>query len=78
MKKPRAEPKREFEVHSVIRPLLLAPGSTSGRLPRRLRHEFHAVYMATDPYVVSEPDRAGLQELCNRYHFVAQLPPYVC
>jgi len=57
----------EFEVRRVIRPLLVAPGSGSGRLPRRLRHEFDAAYMATDPYLVSEPDRAALQELIQQH-----------
>jgi glycosyltransferase involved in cell wall biosynthesis len=62
--------KREFEVCRVIRPSLLAPDSTSGRLPRRLRHEFHAAHMATDPYVVSEPDRAAMQELIQQHDVI--------
>lgn len=59
--------KREFEVHRVVRPLLVWPGRPPRGLSQRLRHEFDSTYMATDPYVVSEPDRNGLQELIEQH-----------
>lgn len=62
--------RREFEVLRIIRPLLLAPGRSLGGLPQRFRHEFDPTYMATDPYAVSEPDRAGLQELIQQHDLV--------
>lgn len=62
--------KREFEVCRIIRPLPVAVGGSFGRLPQRLRHEFDPTYMATDPYVVNEPDRKGLQELIQQHDLV--------
>ncbi len=62
--------RREFEVRRVIRPLPVAPGRPFGRLPERFRHEFDPTYMATDPYAVSEPDRAGLQELIQKHDVI--------
>lgn len=62
--------KREFEVHRVIRPLLVTPAKTVGQLPLRLRHEFDPTYMATDPYIVSDSDRAVLQELISQHDVI--------
>ena len=62
--------KREFEVWRIIRPLPVAVGGSCGRLPQRLRLEFDPTYMATDPYVVHEPDRTGLEELIQQHNFV--------
>lgn len=62
--------KSEFEVRRVVRPLLIPPGSALGRLPQRLRHEFDPGYMATDPYIASELDRANLQELIQQHDVV--------
>lgn len=62
--------RREFKVRRIIRPLPVAQGSPLGRLPQRFRHEFDPTYMATDPYVVSEPDRAGLQELIQQHDVI--------
>jgi glycosyltransferase involved in cell wall biosynthesis len=62
--------RREFEVRRIIRPLPVAPCSSFGRLPQRFRHEFDPTYMATDPYSVSELDRAGLQELIQQHDVV--------
>lgn len=62
--------KCEFEVCRVIRPLLVAPDKSLGRFHHRFRHEFDPTYMATDPYVVSEPDRMGLQELIQQHDVV--------
>src|SRR5271167_4091328 len=58
--------KREFEVCRVIRPLRVAPDMSFGQFQQRFRHEFDPTYMATDPYAVSEPDRAGLLELIQQ------------
>jgi len=57
----------ECEILRVIRPLKVAPGRPARRLPERFRHEFDPKFMATDPYAVSETDRAGLQELVKEY-----------
>jgi polysaccharide biosynthesis protein PslH len=62
--------KREFRVHRVIRPLLVAPGGASRQLPERLRHEFDPTYMVSDPYAVSEPDRAALQQLIQQHDVI--------
>jgi len=62
--------KREFDVCRIIRPLLVAMKRSLGRLPDRLRHEFDATYMATDPYEVSEPDRRALLELLQQHDLV--------
>ena len=60
----------EFEVHRVIRPLLVEPARTFGQLPQRLRHEVDPTYMATDSYVVSDPDRAALQKLIPQHDVI--------
>jgi glycosyltransferase involved in cell wall biosynthesis len=62
--------KREFEVRRIIRPVPSAPVRNFRRLPQRLRHEFDPTYMATDPYVASELDRANLQELIHQHDVV--------
>jgi polysaccharide biosynthesis protein PslH len=62
--------KSEFEVCRVIRPLLVAPDKSFGQFHQRFRHEFDPTYMATDPYAVSELDRAGLQELIQEHDVV--------
>jgi len=62
--------KREFEVRRIMRPLPVALGRSFRRLPQRFRHEFDPTYMETDPYVVSEPDRAGLQELIRQHDVI--------
>jgi glycosyltransferase involved in cell wall biosynthesis len=62
--------KREFDVCRIIRPLPVARERPFGRLHNRLRHEFDATYMATDPYEVSEPDRSALLELSQKHDVV--------
>lgn len=62
--------RREFEVRRVIRPLTVGPQGGFARIFQRLRHEFDPTYMVTDPYVVSEPDRMGLQELVQQHDVV--------
>jgi glycosyltransferase involved in cell wall biosynthesis len=62
--------KREFEVCGIIRPTQVALKGSFGRLPDRLRHEFDATYMATDPYEVSEPDRKALLGLVRQNDLV--------
>jgi polysaccharide biosynthesis protein PslH len=62
--------KCEFDVRRVMRPVLVAPGRPFAGLPQRFRHEFDPTYMATDPYLVSEPDRAGLQELIRQHDVI--------
>jgi glycosyltransferase involved in cell wall biosynthesis len=62
--------KREFEVCRVIRPPLAAPRKTFGRLADRLRHEFDATYMATDPHEASEPDCKALVRLIQQHDLV--------
>jgi glycosyltransferase involved in cell wall biosynthesis len=62
--------RREFEVRSIIRPLPVAPDRPFARLFQRFRHEFDPTYMATDPYVISEPDQIGLQELIQQHDLV--------
>jgi len=61
---------REFKVHQVIRPLLVEPAKTFGQLPQRLQHEFDPTYMATDPYTVSDLDRAALQKLILQHDVI--------
>ena len=60
----------ECEVRRVIRPLQVAPGRRCVRLSNRLRHELDPAYMETDPYSVSDSDRAGLQELMQQHDVV--------
>jgi glycosyltransferase involved in cell wall biosynthesis len=60
----------EFEVRRIIRPIKATPEKSFGKLVHRLRHEFDPAYMATDPYTVSEPDRAALQELIEQHDLV--------
>jgi glycosyltransferase involved in cell wall biosynthesis len=62
--------KCEFDVRRVMRPVLVAPGRPFAGLPQRFRHEFDPTYMATDPYVVTEPDRAGLQKLIRQHDVI--------
>lgn len=59
--------KLECEVRRIIRPLLVAPRRSFGRLRERFRHELDPTYLATDPYEVSEPDRAALQGLIQQH-----------
>jgi polysaccharide biosynthesis protein PslH len=58
---------RECEVRRIIRPLLAAPAKPFVRLRERFRHELDPTYLATDPYEVSEPDRAALQRLIQQH-----------
>ena len=62
--------RREFEVPKIIRPLPVAPRRSFEGLVQRFRHEFDPTYMATDPYVVCERDRAGLEELIRQHDVV--------
>jgi polysaccharide biosynthesis protein PslH len=62
--------RRKCEIRRIIRPLPVAPGTLYCRLTHRLQHEFDPTYMATDPYVVSDPDRAELQELIQQHDVV--------
>jgi glycosyltransferase involved in cell wall biosynthesis len=62
--------RRECEVLRVIRPLAVSHGRQFGQLSQRLRHEFDPTYMATDPYTVSEHDRAVLLELIQQHDVV--------
>jgi glycosyltransferase involved in cell wall biosynthesis len=62
--------RREFEVRRVIRPLPVAPVGPFTRVFQRFRHEFDPKYMATDPYVVNESDRAGLEELIQQHDVI--------
>jgi len=59
--------RRECEVRRITRPMPVAPDRSFGRLAQWIRYEFDPTYMATDPYAVSEPDRAGLQELIQQH-----------
>jgi glycosyltransferase involved in cell wall biosynthesis len=61
---------REFEVRRIIRPLPVTSGRMFDRLSQRLRHEFDPKHLATDPYTVSDGDRAGLQELIHQYDVI--------
>jgi len=58
---------REFKVCRVIRPQLVATQESSGWLRRRLRHEFDATYMATDPYEASKSDCGALLGLIQQH-----------
>ena len=60
----------EFEICRIIRPLPVAQGRLFARLFQRFRHEFDPTFMATDPYVISEPERVGLQELIQQHDIV--------
>lgn len=60
----------EFNVLRVIRPSPIDPGNLLTKLPERLRHELDPRYMATDPYVVSEPDRVRLRKLIQEHDVV--------
>lgn len=60
----------EFAVHRIIRPVQVVPEGTVDKLAHRFRHEFDPAYMATDPYAVSEPDRAALEELIQQHDVV--------
>jgi glycosyltransferase involved in cell wall biosynthesis len=64
----RTEP--EFEVRRIIRPQAIPPGRLLGSLRERIRHEFDPACMATDPYVVSEADRAALEELIQQHDLI--------
>jgi polysaccharide biosynthesis protein PslH len=61
--------RREFQVHGVIRPTLVTPGHRNS-LTDRLRHEFDRRYLINDPFVVSEQDRAWMQNLMQRHDMV--------
>lgn len=65
----RRRTESEFEVCRVIRPSPAALDK-SLRLRDRLRHEFDATYMATDPYAVSQADRNAMQKLLQQYDLV--------
>jgi glycosyltransferase involved in cell wall biosynthesis len=62
--------KCEFDIRRVMRPSPVAPGRPFAELSQRFRHEFDPTYMATDPYVVSESDRAGLEELIRQHDVI--------
>jgi glycosyltransferase involved in cell wall biosynthesis len=62
--------RREWKVRRIIRPLQVVPSGQVGRISERFRHEFDPTYMATDPYVVTEPDCAGLQELIRQHDVI--------
>jgi glycosyltransferase involved in cell wall biosynthesis len=62
--------RREFEVCRIIRPLPVARGGPFTRLFQRFRHEFDPKCMATDPYVISDSDRSGLQELIEQHDVI--------
>jgi len=62
--------KREFEVCRIIHPSLVAPGTSSGGVRDRLRHEIDPTYMATDHYEVSAPDRMAMLEMIQRHDIV--------
>ncbi len=54
----------------VVRPLPIDPNKLLAHLSDRLRHELDPKFTATDPYIVSEPDRAALQELIQQHDVV--------
>lgn len=58
---------RDFNVRQVIRPVST---ETSRSFSERFRHEFDPTHMATDPYVVSDADRRGFQELLGQHDLV--------
>lgn len=62
--------KCEFDVRRVMRPSPVAPARPFTELSQRFRHEFDPTYMATDPYGVSESDRAGLEELIRQHDVI--------
>ena len=62
--------KREFNVRKVIRPVPAASATSFGRLLNSMRNEIDPTYIATDPYVASESDRAALQELIQQHDLV--------
>jgi glycosyltransferase involved in cell wall biosynthesis len=62
--------RRQFEVCGIFRPLPRAKGNFIVQLPQRLRHEFDPACMATDPYEMSQADRAALQELIDQHDVV--------
>jgi glycosyltransferase involved in cell wall biosynthesis len=61
---------RDWNVRRIIRPLPVSPSQRLDRLSQRFRHEFDPTYMATDPYAVSEPDRAALRELIQQHDVI--------
>jgi glycosyltransferase involved in cell wall biosynthesis len=61
---------REFKVRKVIRPSLTKSERLFRRTNERFRHEFDPTYLATDPYVVNDQDRKGLQELIQQHDLV--------
>lgn len=62
--------KLEFEVCRVVRPLPVVQDKSFARLHERLRHEFDPTYLETDPYTVSERDRAALGKMIQQYDVV--------
>ena len=60
----------EFEIRQIIRPQAIPRARLFPRIRDRIRHEFDPACMATEPYLVSEADRAGLEELIQQHDLV--------
>jgi polysaccharide biosynthesis protein PslH len=65
----RIETNRYFKVHGVIRPSVVSPDHRT-RWSERVRHECDPAYLATDECIVSEQDRAWLQQLAEQHDVV--------
>ena len=60
----------EFDVRRIIRPRLATQPGFFRSLKENFRNEFDPTYIATDPYIVSDDDRKGLQELIQCHDLV--------
>jgi glycosyltransferase involved in cell wall biosynthesis len=62
--------KREFDVRRIIHPVPVTTRRSIDYLCHRFRHELDPTYMATDPYIVTDRDRDGLERLIFEYDLV--------
>jgi glycosyltransferase involved in cell wall biosynthesis len=62
--------RQEFDVLGVMRPASAAQPKSLNHLSDRLRHEFDAAHMATDPYELSKQDRGAMLDLIERHDLV--------